>query len=117
MKTLKKFKEENKNYGKKSFGNFSPYRIGFNKIEKLKEFLGDSFTLEIKKAFNIARETGIMTVKKQKELESLGFLLCFRGFNSHSGDVFVYQDSSCRWFLSIGMANINKAGIGYEIEL
>jgi hypothetical protein len=117
MKTLKKLKEENKIFGKYAFGNFSPYRISFNNKEELRKFLGSSFTSEIERAFEIARETGVISPKKQKELESLGFRLCFRGFNSQSGDVFVYQDEHERWYMSIGVANVNNAGRGYEIEL
>jgi hypothetical protein len=117
MKTLEKLKEENKIFGKYAFGNFSPYRKYFAEKDRLKKFLGSSFTPEIARAFEIAHETGVMSPKKQKELESLGFRLCFRGFNSQSGDVFVYQDKHGRWYMSIGVANVNNAGRGYEIEL
>jgi hypothetical protein len=119
MKTLKNLKEENKNFGRMVGNNFSPFRVGFNKstIEELKEFLGDSFSPEIEKALFTVRERGIITLKKQKELESLGFRLCFRGFKSHSRDIYIYQDRTNRWFLSIGVANINHAGRGFEIEV
>lgn len=116
MKTLQEYKAENRTYGtyKK---HFSPFRIGFTNLEELKKFLGENFTPAIKEAFEIAREPGFVSPKKQQNLKDLGFRLFFRGFNSHSGDVFVYQDSSNKWFLSIGVANINKAGRGFEIKL
>lgn len=116
MKTLQEYKAENRICGTyKKY--FSPFRIGFTNLEELKKFLGENFTPEIKEAFGIAREPGFVSPKKQKKLKDLGFRLFFRGFNSHSGDVFVYQNSSNNWFLSIGVANINKAGRGFEIKL
>lgn len=118
MKTLEQYKKEDKNHGRRVFGRrFSPFRISFADIEDLKLFLGNAFSLEIEEAFNISREVGIITIKKQNKLKEMGFDLCFRGFNSHSGDVYVYQDCADRWFLNIGMSNINNAGRGYEVQI
>ncbi len=97
---------------------YSPFRVAIKSENDFKEITGKKPTTTIKKAMEIIANGGInVSLKKQESLKNLGFNKFFRGFNSHSGDMYIYQNSSGDWYFSIGVANVNKAGLGYQIKI
>lgn len=94
-------------------------RIRFRTIDEVASFFEGRIPVEIEKALQIlqAKQSKTLTKTIQEQIESLGFVSRFRGFNSHSGDMYAYQAASGKWYFSIGRSNIAQAGRGLEIEI
>ena len=101
---------------KEYFGK--PYLPRIYKLEDILSVVKATSKREIEKAIKIIKSNGSgnMTKKIQKDLVEIGFIKVFRGFNSWGKDTHLYFDGS-RFYFSIGLANINKAGRGYEIPV
>ena len=117
MKTLTEYKKENKISKKYVGGNYVPRKVRFITTDEVASFFEGSIPAEIEKALQIAKKARILTASIQDEIEKLGFYACFRGFNSHSKDMYAYQESNGKWYFSIGRSNIAQAGRGLEIEI
>ncbi len=99
---------------------FSPFRIGVDDkvLKHLKNILKKESFSKVEEAYSLVKNhKGVMSKRIKQPLYELGFNEYFRGFNSHSGDTIIYQDRRGDWYFSIGLANINQAGRGLEIEL
>ena len=70
----------------------------------------------ITEAYSIIEKANLIHKGIQKQLFDLGFSLVFRGFNSHSADIYIYEYNGL-YNLSFGMSNINLAGRGLEIQV
>ena len=118
MKTITKCKEQ-EILKKHVAGNYVPERVRFRSIEAVADFFENNIPIEIEKAIQIllAKQAKNLTVAIQDEIEKLGFASRFRGFNSHSGDMYAYQAENGKWYFSIGRSNIAQAGRGLDIEI
>ena len=118
MKTIAKCKEQE--ISKKYVGrNFIPKRVCFRTTDEIANFFEGSIPIEIEKAIQIlqAKQSKNLTSAIQEQIQEIGFVSRFRGFNSHSGDMYAYQAANGKWYFSIGRSNIAQAGRGLDIEI
>ena len=72
----------------------------------------------IKKIRKIIKKDRVMSPKIKEDLNNLGLVLVFRGFNSHSQDEYIYKyNFNNKWYYSVGVANIAQAGRGFQFQL
>jgi len=90
-------------------------------IRNIKEWKGRISNRDYDLISSIIEESkkhNVMDLAFQGFLEDKGLGLWFRGFNSHSMDLFIFKSpEDGKYYFSIGMANINKAGRGYQFPL
>lgn len=90
-------------------------RVEIREKGQLKEFIKEPLDVALK-AWDLVQGSEMMTPKVKRGLEKMGFVEDFIGFNSHSGDCFIYRRGD--WYiLSFGCANVANAGVGFQLDI